>query len=291
MRKVPVCIGLILVFAATGAIAQTLSRIHVVPVVAHTTGAGDPPTNWVSDVTVHNPNDFPMTAAMVFAEEGVPNQFDQVIPILFQIQANGTTTMEDVLASVFNVSSNLKGAVLIDVGYLFPLGNPEGAGILVTSRTYNTGDPRGTFGQTVPSASAFLNFTGHPSVVTAARYDARYRSNLGVLNISPEDVVVHWAALAANGEILASGSRTMPEMSMIQWSFSQLGIPTRSGPLTLRLWLDEADVTPDPCAVLFANGFVAYVSKVDGNPEGTGDAELLFAVPTSIPDCWLDELY
>jgi len=275
----------------SGALAQGISPIHIVPVVAHTTGAGDPPTYWVSDVTIHNPNDVPVMVALAYAPEGVANQFEQITPIFAQIPANGTIAMQDILSTVFNVSGNVKGAMVIDAGYLYPLGNPEGTGVLVTSRTYNTGDPSGTFGQTVSSASLFMNFTALPSVVTGARLDARYRSNLGVVNISPEEVVVYWSALASDGQVVASGSKTMPQLSMSQWSFADLGIPSQAGPVTLRLWLDESDVTPDPCAVLFANGFIAYVSKVDGNPLGTGDAELLYAIPTSIPGCWLDELF
>ncbi len=291
MRRILVSLGLVLMLWPVAALAQSISSLNVIPVVAHTSGAGDPPTQWVSDVTIHNPNDFPVTVAMAFAAEGVANQFEQVTPILVQVPASRTIAMEDILASLFNITTNLKGALLIDAGYLYPLGNPEGAGVLVTSRTYNTGSPSGTFGQTVSSASLFINFTGLPSVVTGTRLDARYRSNLGILSISPEEVMVHWSAIAADGQVIASGSKTMPQFTMIQWSFSELGIPTQSGPITLRLWLDESDVTADPCAELFANGFVAYVSKVDGNPEGTGDAELLFAIPTSVPSCWLDELF
>jgi hypothetical protein len=48
---------------------------------------------------------------------------------------------------------------------------------------------------------------------------------------------------------------------------------------------DQADVLPDPCATQFPNMFIAYVSKVDGNPQGTGDAEFIYAAPTEPYNC------
>jgi len=44
-------------------------------------------------------------------------------------------------------------------------------------------------------------------------------------------------------------------------------------------------VFPDPCATQFPNMFIAYVSKVDGNPDGTGDAEFIYAAPTDPYRC------
>jgi len=291
MRRGSVCLGLVLMLWVTPGIAQTVSSIHVVPVVAHTTGAGDPPTYWLSDLTIHNPNESAVTVAVAFGAEGVENRFEQITPVILQIAAGSTLAYEDVLASLFEVTDNLKGVLLIDAGYIYSLGNPPGTGVLVTSRTYNTGDPRGTFGQTVPSASLSMNFTDASSIVTGARFDDRYRSNLGIVNVSPESVLIYWEAFDADGQSIGSGSKTMLAFSMGQWSFSDLGIGSQQGPITLRLWMDSANVTPDPCATLFANGFIAYVSKVDGNPNGTGDGELLQAVPMSVPGCWLDELF
>ena len=51
---VRVCLSTVLIlgFAATG-VAQLVNETQFFPVVAHTAGAGDPPTSWRSDVTVH----------------------------------------------------------------------------------------------------------------------------------------------------------------------------------------------------------------------------------------------
>jgi hypothetical protein len=62
-------------------------------------------------------------------------------------------------------------------------------------------------------------------------------------------------------------------------------VDVTEGPLTVELWMSEADVLPDPCATQFPNMFIAYVSKVDGNPQGTGDAEFIYAAPTEPYNC------
>ena len=54
----------------------------------------------------------------------------------------------------------------------------------------------------------------------------------------------------------------------------------------MELWLDADDASQDPCAGLFANGFFAYVSKVDNL---TGDAEFDLCVPHEAFYCPEDE--
>jgi hypothetical protein len=72
---------------------------------------------------------------------------------------------------------------------------------------------------------------------------------------------------------------------MRQWSFASLGVGKNNGPMTVDLWLDSASATPNPCDADMPNGFMAYVSKVDGNPDGTGDGEFIYAVPGEIEFC------
>ena len=263
----------------------------MIPVVAHTSGLGDPPTYWASDVTIHNVTDATIMVALLFIEEGKAGDLDNADPVIEFIGPRQSVTYDDVLSSVFGYTRNLKGGLLIDAGYLAPLPNPEGTRILASSRTYNIGDPRGTYGQTVAPAQAFINFSGEPSVVTGVRQDARFRSNLGVANISPVGVTIHWQVRGSDGSVITSGAKSMLPNSMRQWSLASLGVANVEDTLTIDLWLDPADVTQDPCAAEDANGFLAYVSKVDGNPNGTGDGEFIHAAPLVIHQCWLDEIF
>jgi hypothetical protein len=121
---------------------------------------------------------------------------------------------------------------------------------------------------------------------TGARNDDDFRSNLGIVGLSLfEEIQVHYRIQAADGSVLAEGVKTIPTATVRQWSFAQLGVGHVPGTLTVELWLDPASQTPDPCNVDFPNMFVGYVSKVDGNPDGTGDGEFIYAAPTDELDC------
>jgi len=64
MRPANVVLLAALALAALPAGAQVISDVHILPVVAHAPGAGDPPTSWVSDGVVHNPTAFTLTVGL-----------------------------------------------------------------------------------------------------------------------------------------------------------------------------------------------------------------------------------
>jgi hypothetical protein len=267
--------------------AQEIDDFQFFPVVARTMGAGVPPTRWVTDLTIHNPADSRLVVGAQFYPAGQPNVFDPEFPVQFILEPRETRTFEDVLAELFGYDTDVKGALLVQSDpSMFPA-NPDDARIVATTRTYNVGDPEGTYGQTVPWTWRIANVFGTPSYITGARNDRRYRSNLGIVNLSLEPVTVHYRILGASGSVLVEDSRELPMGFGDQWSFRELGVGRVDGPLTVELWLDAADVPADPCdeEPLPPNRFVAYVSKVDGNPSGTGDAEFLYAAPTDVDPC------
>jgi hypothetical protein len=65
----------------------------------------------------------------------------------------------------------------------------------------------------------------------------------------------------------------------------KLGVPKLDDALTVEIRMHPDDVDADPCALNFPSMFMAYVSKVDGNPDGTGDAEFIYAAPNDPYDC------
>lgn len=265
--------------------AQIVDSEHLVPIVARTVGAGDPPTRWVSDLVVMNLHDQPLEVGMMYFPWGADRitDWDFTFPVTFVLAPLETRIVEDVLGTIFGYTGDTKGALMVTCDSdTFP-SNPPEAEMLTTSRTYNTGAAAGTFGQTVMPLDLFTNMTSEPSYVAGARHDSRFRSNLGVMNLSPEAIDVHYRIRDAAGSIVVEGSKHLEVFDGGQWSFGELGVDVTSGPLRVELWLDPADVTPDVCAVDWFNSFVAYVSKVDGNPSGTGDAEFLPAVPADFP--------
>lgn len=275
-------------FAALPAAAQLPGPDQLVPVVAHTAGAGNPPTYWLSDVVIRNLEEVPVTVGAVYLPSDRSNTWDGTFPVTLTLQPNETLLVEDVLGTWFGVSGNEKGFLFISASDEHFPENPAEARLLVTSRTYNTGDPRGTYGQTIAPNLFYWNGGSDLSQLTGIRHGGRYRSNLGVVNISFDEITVHMIFYDEDGIPLASTSRAIPAGSMKQWSLSSLGVPQRDGPISADLWLDPADVTPDPCNADQVTYFVAYVSKVDGNPDGTGDAEFIYATPREFPPAGMD---
>lgn len=278
MRRIIMMVVLLTVVASFPAAAQEIAHSQFFPVVARTSGVGG--TQWLTDLTVVNLSGAAVEVGTQFLIADQANIFNPAFPDRFILEANETRVIVDVLNELYGYESNIKGSLLLTVDPSLVATNPQGAEILATTRTYNTGNPEGTYGQTVSALSLSINAAATSSYVTGARNDSLFRSNLGIANmavISP--ITVYYRVMNASGATVAEGSKAMPPASMSQWSFSDLGVPTADGPLTVELWMDPSDVFPDPCATQFPNMFIAYVSKVDGNPDGTGDAEFIYAAP------------
>lgn len=279
MRTAPAMLLVFLIAAATPAAAQQVSGVQFFPVVARTAGVGA--SQWVTDLTVNNLLAEPVTLGIQFFPENQSNSFDPAFPERIELEARETRVVEDVLASVFGYDTNIKGALVVSVDHDMISGNPPEARIIAVTRTYNTSDPAGTYGQTVPSLEAQA-VTEAPLVVTGARNDGQFRSNLGIVSLALfAEIRVHYSILGPDGAQLADGVKTLPSATIRQWSFDQLGVGAVDGAMTVELWLDPDSVSPNPCGDL-ANTLMGYVSKVDN---GTGDAEFLYAAPTEDFSC------
>jgi hypothetical protein len=282
----PVVLALLLL--AASAAAQTNNDFLIIPVTAHANGLNG--TRWVTDLTLYNPHDYELSVGLQFQQADtwlLPG--DLIASRHTVVLAPGETRiLEDLLPTVFELDGEVKGWVLVATLPPF-LPNPIGSRVYTSTRIYNVGGEEGTYGQTVPAALIDeANVGWGSSFVTGARHDGSYRSNLGFACLSLA-VTVHYRISSADGSVVASGQLDGMQFSMHQVSFEELGVGTVDGPLTVELWLDPADVTPDPCSVPFADwigAFFAYVSKVDNL---TGDAEFLPAIPSSPFVCELNE--
>ncbi len=272
MRRSFAVTALAFLLLAAPAAAQEALDTQFFPVVARGAGLGG--TMWVTDLVVTNLMADPVTVGIAFFPANQDNLFDPSFPGRLELDPGETLIAEDVLYTMFGVDEDKGSLVLLaDPNYL--QGNPEGTKICAVTRTYNVGSDLGTYGQTVPSLVVNTNVGWAPSVITGARNDEGFRSNLGIASTSVlSPIRVHWAIKNSEGTVLADGWKTLRIASMNQWSFQQLGVGAVDGPLTVELYLDPASMTDDPCALDIPVGFLAYVSKVDN---GTGDAEFLNA--------------
>ena len=298
--RVKVCLAAVLVLAvAVPGAAQLVNETQFFPVVAHTAGAGDPPTSWRTDLTVHNVMDDELTVGLHLFESGNIVEWDGNYDVTLVLQSRETRTVEDVVATLFGITEDTKGSLLLECegdDSVFD-DNPEDPKMLAHTRTYNVGSEVGTFGTSVATAQfspVFLNAGQSASVITGVRNDSGYRSNLGIVNFSFAGVpiTVHYRVLgevvSEGAEIVASGSKDLDAYDMNQWSFRSLGVPrVYEGPLTVELWLDPEDIPGDPCQLEEDDLvlFIAYATKADGNPTGSGDGEFIYATPLVGLEC------
>ena len=94
--------------------------------------------------------------------------------------------------------------------------------ITAVARIYNdqrTADG-GTFSQFVPSQSGTQNRTAGALPMLAANND--YRTNIGWFNAGPNEVSVTWNVHAANGDILATSTRTVAPRAQGQIGLGEL---------------------------------------------------------------------
>ena len=264
---------------AIPASAQFVTDLAAIPVAAR--GPGLQGTRWVTDLTIYNPMDHPMNVVLAFLPADHNNHGNENLRPL-HLEPHETVIFSDVISSLFELDEDIKGIVTINCGSP-TLNNPEGSVFQAVARIYNTGGGDGTYGQTVPALLTVLNVGQSSSVITGARNDEDYRTNLGICGMTASDELeIHYRITAADGSVVIEDSRVVHTYSLSQWSFEELGVDVADGPLSVELWLDPDQVDDDPCGDPYVNAFFAYVSKVDNL---TGDAEFIYASTTGPLSC------
>ena len=145
--RVKVCLTMVLVLAvAVPGAAQLVNETQFFPVVAHTAGAGDPPTSWRSDLTVHNVMDAQLTVGVMYFESGNLQPWDGTYDVTLVLQSRETQTVEDVVATLFGITANSKGSLLLECDEAQEVGrdkwqkdfDPMGASTNVTTVFFGT---------------------------------------------------------------------------------------------------------------------------------------------------------
>jgi len=143
--------------------------------IAHAPGAGG--TTWRSDVAAVSLGSGIEDFRPRFTTYGGGGTTEG----LASIPAGGTVEWHDIAVSLFGSSPDdvVKGTLGID-----PV-----PGLYLTARTYNQG-PTGTFGQYLPAVTAGEGFgRGIVGIIPQLKKNAGFRTNVGVLNLSPFEVV------------------------------------------------------------------------------------------------------
>jgi hypothetical protein len=145
--RVRVVLAMVLAFgvAAPGA-AQIVNETQFFPVVAHTEGAGDPPTSWRTDLTVHNVLDEELTVGVQYLPSNQANNPEEIDVEVLILDPRETLTIEDVVADLFGITDDSMGALLLMCDAETYPSNSEDAAMLATKVDGNpTGSGDGEF--------------------------------------------------------------------------------------------------------------------------------------------------
>ncbi|HEY8181922.1 MAG TPA: hypothetical protein VII32_06750 [Thermoanaerobaculia bacterium] len=213
-----------------GVVRASLRQKLVLPGVGRTPGAFG--SNWATDVTLYNPADIAITVGLMFLPNGIPLAvFDPPPgnPLLISLQAHEIRMIPDVVGTLFRIE-NSTGAL-----YIIPA---IGAGVNVTSRTYNT-TSNGTYGFTMNGIDIFTAAGPRfPMSFSGAFEGASFRTNLMLTDVSGRGSDVSATAASPNGSS-ATGAVTFvgPESGQTQinglWQFVGLS-PADTGALVVR---------------------------------------------------------
>jgi subtilisin-like proprotein convertase family protein len=220
---------------------------YLVAGIAHAPGAAG--TNWRSKMAVLNRSGTAaqLTLTYVRTAKGLKSE-------TITLAANQLMAWDDVAVSLFGVTSNSSGAILIE----------STQRLIVTARTFNVG-AAGTFGQFLPGvdeSEALLS--GQTGVISQLTKNADFRTNIGFVNLGPAACVARITLRDTAGN--AIGSQRTVSVPATGWkqdndTFQNAGAGNRANAYA------TVDLLTADCEVW------GYASVVDNR---TGD-------PTTIP--------
>ena len=216
-----------------------------VPAAVNAGGAGG--TYFQTDLWIANASDAPLTVTVTFLPAGQDNSGRTGTPV--SVPAHAQVAFTNVLQSLFGRTG--AGALRLSAS----------APLLATSRTYNNASPPGTYGVGVGGRP--LSASVSRGLIGGIANDARFRSNVAVMNPQPIPVTVTLSLHRSDGTLLGEAPHTLAPLDWFQAStiFSFLGVSGSES---------DAYVT-----VSSPNGsFFAYGSVVD---QTTGDGTVIEA--------------
>lgn len=199
------------------ATAVPAGGLLIVPAVGRTAGAAG--TDWRSEVHAFNPTTNAMTLRMRFLGAGKDNRLAPAK--MLDLAPRRGARIDDVMEWL-GIET---GTGALEISWSAGNGGP-----VVSSRTYTKQPGGGTFGQSIdPVPTTRLRLE---SVVTGLRSDSEYRTNIGLVNGSEQELDVVVTAVDEEGEHLAESFVSLAPLSQIQLALAKL-FPSLADPETL----------------------------------------------------------
>ncbi len=176
------------------------SATAVIPAVARLTGFGD--TDWSSEVTIANPHAEPVTTTLAY----LPRDRDNTNAAEHVVTVDGgrSVTLSDVVGETFGEAGS---------GALVAVSDRRQ---VIVSRTSNL-TPDGTFGQLIPAVDHRTAVReGQNGHLVGLAETASFRTNLGLVNLVPEQISVDVRLISASGDELGVLGYDLPPRGAIQ---------------------------------------------------------------------------
>lgn len=250
--------------------AAQVNDTYIIPASSNNPGAFG--TRWMTQFSVFNPQQYPLTITVVF----IPTGGGEGIEEAFEVPANSLRYSDNILLDLFGLSRG-SGSLLVAT---FQDENPTvpddviSRAFLVTSNTYNN-DPEGTYGQTIEGVWAGLQDYDTDGI-SAIAHNIRnvshlgWRTNIGAVNLGRSSVIMYVTAFDSDGrKRLDNAPFTIPPFAHMQDA-----LPIQIDRATVEFIVDD----PSGEAVVFP--YAAVVDQLSG--DSTYHSPTLLASPSII---------
>ncbi len=282
-------LAVLALFATIPLSAQEIAHTQFFPILARTAGAGG--TQWVTDMTVHNHSDNDLVVGVFSSSKPTrPTSSTRAFPTRFTLGARETRLFTEDASTSSSVSKPISRArwwsPSIRSSYRAPAtrsarrSSPRPGPTTPATRPAPTARPSRPLGRVINAARDQFGRHGgdqqHPIPVQSRRHepDVHRRPQIKIRVLD-----------AARRRGLPVKAKTLLPASVSQWSLQSLGVPKATVRSPSSSGCTRTTCSPIPVQPTSRTMFIAYVSKVDGNPDGTGDAEFIYAAPNDPYDC------
>ena len=215
-RKLLVLVVAMLV--ATAVQARELTWSYVVPAVANKEGAQD--TDWHTDLTIYNPQDYNLPLVIQFLQAGRDNSSGVPTIDNFEIYPWETLSFWDVLGpNGFNKRGQI-GSLLVFVDDLKRTCTGHECDIAVFARTYtlNPTGGAGEFGQAIPGCPTSLPLDRSViAFMPQLMDDNDFRTNAGVVSLTNALVTVRFELQDKDGKVINRVDKLLLPFGHTQW--------------------------------------------------------------------------
>lgn len=194
--------------------ASVSASRYVLPGMAQATGFN---ANWRSDVRLLNAGTTTVPATITFYEQGNPTPYS----VARSVDPGQMLVFDQALLSLFGLGSSAGGAIVVTT--------PGNSKLVATARTYNQ-TAAGTYGQFVPgvTVSDGVGVKDRALQVLQAESSDRFRTNLGIVEITGQPVTVQVTAYTPDSKISVSADWNLGPNEFIQINniLGRLNIPS-----------------------------------------------------------------